>query len=107
MQTLRERALSTILKYGIGPRIILPKPLQKEIESMEETIQLDLVGSNYYEYHRVLDCLEFDISWHVGTWTLSQRWEFGQHKNSTIHISAGRESFISPLWKDIFSLPDI
>ena len=66
-----------------------------------------MVGRNYYEYYRVVDCLEFDISWHAGTWTFSQRWEFGKQENSTIHIPAGRDIFILPLWKDIFSLPDI
>jgi hypothetical protein len=105
MLSLKELTKMVIIKHGLGRREVLPIDLQKDLQRMEETIQLDVVGNNYYEYYRICNNLEFDISWHAGTWTFSQRWEFGEHENSTIYIRAGRESFISPVWKDIFSLP--
>ena len=105
MKSLEELTKMIIIKNGLGGREDLPINLQKDLQEMEETILLDLVGNNYYEYYRVVDCLEFDISWHAGTWTFSQRWEFKEHKSSTMYISGGRESFLSPVWKDIFALP--
>ena len=105
MKSLEELTKMIIIKNGLGGREDLPINLQKDLQEMEETILLDLVGNNYYEYYRVVDCLEFDISWHAGTWTFSQRWEFKEHESSTMYISGGRESFLSPVWKDIFALP--
>ena len=105
MKSLEELTKMFIIKHELGRREDLPIDLQNDLQRMEEGIQLDLVGNNYYEYYRVVDCLEFDISWHAGTWTFSQRWKFGEHENSSIYIRAGKESFISPVWKNIFSLP--
>ena len=105
MKSLEELTKMIIIKNGLGGREDLPIDLQKDLQRMEETIQLDLVGNNYYEYYKIVRYLEFDISWHAGTWTFSQRWEFEEYENSTMYISAGRESFLSPVWKDIFALP--
>ena len=105
MKSLEELTKMFIIKHELGRREDLTIDLQKDLQRMEETIQLDLVGNNYYEYYKIVRYLEFDISWHAGTWTFSQRWEFKEHESSTMYISGGRESFISPVWKDIFALP--
>ena len=73
MKTLQETAVMTILKFGIPYEEILPRLLQNEIDTVEHIIRRRLTGSDYYEYHRVKDCLEFDISWNKGTWTFVQR----------------------------------
>ena len=70
MKTLQEMAVLTILKFGIRYKEIVPTIIQNEIDTVEHTIRSSLTGSEYYEYYRVKDCLEFDISWRHGTWTL-------------------------------------
>ena len=41
MQTLRERAISTVVKYDMGPRNILPLPLQPAVSSEESEGAVD------------------------------------------------------------------
>ena len=41
MQTLRERAISTIVKYNMGPRNIMPLPLQTAVRPEESERAVD------------------------------------------------------------------
>ena len=68
MKTLQEMAILTILKFGIRYKEIVPTLLRNEIDTVEHTIRRSLTGSDCYEYFRVKQCLEFDISWRHGTW---------------------------------------
>ena len=70
MKTLQEMAILTVLKFGIRYKEIVLTLIQNKIDAVERTILHSLTGSEYYEYYRVIDCLEFDISWRHGTWTL-------------------------------------
>ena len=106
MKTLQEMAVLTILKFGIRYKEIVPTLIQHEIDTVERTIRNSLTGSEYYEYYRVKDCLEFDISWRHGTWTFVQRdlYEDNDYDQRTVRIQAGKETFLSWVWGDIFGI---
>ena len=106
MKTLQEMAILTILKFGIRYKEIVHTLLQNEIDTVEHTIRRSLTGSEYYEYFRVNKCLEFDISWRHGTWTLVQRdlFEGNDYDQRTVHLQAGKETFLSWVWGGVFGL---
>ena len=106
MKTLQEMAVLTILKFGIRYKEIVPTLIQHEIDTVERTIRNSLTGSEYYEYYRVKDCLEFDISWRHGTWTFVQRdlYEDNDYDQRTVRIQAGKETFLSFVWGHIFGM---
>ena len=108
MKTLQEMAILTILKFGIRYKEIVPTLLQNEIDTVEHTIRRSLTGSDCYEYFRVKQCLEFDISWRHGIWTFVQRdlFEDNHYDQRTIHIQAGKEIFLSWVWGSVFGLQE-
>ena len=106
MKTLQEIAVMTILKFGIPYRKTLPPILQNEIDTLEHTICRTCTGSDYYEAYRVHNCLNFDISWSYGTWTFVQRglFEGNDYDQRTVCIRAGKETFMSWVWGNVFGL---
>ena len=109
MKTLQETAIITVLKFGIRYKEIVPTLLQNEIDTVEHMIRRKLTGSNYYEYHRVIECLEFDISWNKGTWTFVQRglFEEDEYDQRMLHIQAGKETLLSWVWGSVFGLDSL
>ena len=106
MKTLQEIAVMTILKFGIPYRKTLPPILQDEIDTLEHTVRRTCTGSDYYEAYRVHNCLNFDISWSYGTWTFVQRglFEGNDYDQRTVCIRAGKETFMSWVWGNVFGL---
>ena len=106
MKTLQEIAVSKIIRFGISSRETLPVELQNEIESVEDTIRRRLTGYNYFECYRANSILEFDMSWNQGTWTFVQRGLFkdDEYDQRTVHIKAGKETFLSWVWGNVFGL---
>ena len=106
MTTLQENAVTTILKFGIPYEEILPKSLEKKIDTVEHTIRRSLTGSEYYAYYPVKDGLEFGISWKHGTWTFIRRDKFKDDDldQRTVHIQACKETFLSQAWGSFFGL---
>ena len=99
-------AVMTIVKFGIRYKNALPVKLHDWIDAMERTIRLSMTGTNYYEFYRVKECLEFDISWNQGTWTFVQRglYEDDNYDQRRVHIQAGKETFLSYVWGNVFGL---
>ena len=106
MNTLEEMAIMTIVKFGIRVEDALPVRLRNRIDAIERMIRDSLTGTNYYEGHRVRKCLEFDISWNQGTWTFAQRGLYidDDYDQRRVHIQAGKESFLSWVWGNVFGL---
>ena len=106
MKTLQEAAVLTILKFGIGFGDILPELLQTEICNVDRTLRRSCTGSDYYEPYRVNNRLHFDISWSHGAWIFVQRGLFkdNDYDQRTVRIQAGKETFLSWVWGNVFGL---
>ena len=106
MKTLQEAAVLTILKFGIRFRDILPDLLQTEILNVDHTLRRNCTGSDYYETYRVNGCPDVDISWSHGTWIFAQRGFFieDDYDQRTVRIQAGKETFLSWVWGNVFGL---
>ena len=73
MQSLNEMAKLVIVKYGVGGRESLPSDLQKEVRGLDEMIELDMQGNDYYEYYRISEGIDLDVTWNHGEWILKQQ----------------------------------
>ena len=106
MKTLKELALMVVIQFGLGYGEVLPPNIYEEMLSVEDEIRRKMTGYEYYEYYRVKHCLEFDISWHRGTWTFVQRglFEDDDYDQRRVCIRAGKEIFLSWVWSSVFVL---
>ena len=109
MKTLQETAILTVLKFGIPFTETLPPLLQIAVNVVDRRLRRSCTGTDYYEHYRVQEWrLHLNISWNHGTWTFVQRgfYEDDNYDQRTVHIRAGRESFMSWVWGSVFGLLD-
>ena len=109
MKTLQETAILTVLKFGIPFTETLPPLLQIAVNAVDRRLRRSCTGTDYYEHYRVQEWrLNLNISWNHGTWTFVQRgfYEDDNYDQRTVHIRAGRESFMSWVWGRVFGLLD-
>ena len=98
--TLREMCKTTVLKFGLEPRTILPDSLPLEMIKLETLMRTHMTGRHYSDYHvSYRDECELDIMWFHGQWTIVMR------HNGILHmakIGAGEITRLVRRWKKIF-----
>ena len=107
MKTLQETAILTVLKFGIPFTETLPPLLRIAVNAMDRRLRRSCTGTDYYEHYRVQEWrLNLNIGWDHGTWTFVQRgfYEGDNYDQRTVHIRAGRETFMSWVWGSVFGL---
>ena len=109
MKSLKEISRELTIKYGVGPRGVIPENLREELERIESDIQRTMTGR--FHLHRNAWVMEdIEIFWerrrqdrtNGGDWS---QWRFLNHVTGTSAVIRADESVaVSPLIADVFQL---
>ena len=64
-------------------------------------MELDMQGNDYYEYYRISEGIDLDVTWNHGEWILKQLnfYNGSDYDNKRISIRPGRETYVSYVGK--------